>query len=412
MAFLSYKCNSLKHIPKLLNSFIIQKYERAFRQTLLSQHRCYVSQTINTDTAQSNLGYDQSHSAKESVKSYEELPASCWREQVLFLDEIMDTLAPEENPGVYLDLTFGAGSHTRAILERCPVSKVIAVDRDPSTAPTARQLQARHPGRLCFLNLRFSAVARTLAALGLERGSVAGAVLDAGPSREQLEDPARGFSDTRDHRLDMRMDGPGSPGAAAYTIVQNIEEQDLHRVLKNLGGIDRSRKLARAIVQARYEMHRVVTPRDLVELVCGIHGVVPSVDQYRGYVHSSAAQTFQALRMLVNDEARELDCGVRCAHWLLRPGRPLAALSHSQQEDSLLKTHLTGVNVDAVATSCPTPLAKLQKLSGGTRASDCLPWTPLTKHVQKLHWQTRLEASFWKNTKLRAAVANPDVTYC
>jgi len=408
----------------LLNSSYIHKYEVNFRQGLMSQQqqRSYSNYTIDNDTATQSLPnhvYNQfsiereyTNSSEESTESFEELPASCWREQVLFLDEIMDTLAPEENPGIYLDMTLGAGSHTRAILERCPTSKVIAVDRDPATAETAKALQKEFPGRLCYLNIRFSGVARALHTLGLEKGSLSGAILDAGPSREQLEDPSRGFSDTTRHKLDMRMDGPDSSTLPAQTVIQNIEEQDLHRVLRNLGGIDRSRKLARAIVQARYEMHRVSTPRDLVELVCGIHGVVPSVDQYRGYVHSCAVNTFQALRMLVNDEARELDAGVRGAHWLLRPGRPLAALSHSLQEDALLKTHLTGMNVDAVAADNPTNLAKFHKASGSTPASDCLPWTPLTKHVQKLHWQTRLEASFWKNTKLRTATANPGVVYC
>jgi len=424
MAFFAQKCDSLKHLPKLLNSFSILKYERNFRQALVSQqqHRSYNNQTIESATAaqsQPNHAYNQfsidkerTNSSKESTTSYEELPATCWREQVLFVDEIMDTLAPEQNPGIYLDMTLGAGSHTRAILERCPTSKVIAVDRDPATQETAKALQREFPSRLCFLNIRFSEVARSLHTLGLEKGSLSGVILDAGPSREQLEDPSRGFSDTTRHRLDMRMDGPNSAALSAQTVIQNIEEQDLHRVLRNCGGIDRSRKLARAIVQARYEMHRVTTPRDLVELVCGIHGVVPSVDQYRGYVHSCAVNTFQALRMLVNDEARELDAGLRGAHWLLRPGRPLAALSHSLQEDALLKTHVTGMNVDAVSAAAPATLAKFHKASGSTPASDCLPWTPLTKHVQKLHWQTRLEASFWKNTKLRTAVANPGVVYC
>jgi len=378
----------------------------------LNTNKTNVCRYRSTMPVGTNVLSSRNLSTKPDPEQAEDISESVWQEEVLFTKHVLDTLKPWENKGIFMDMTFGKGGHTIAILESDPHAKVIGIDRDPSVKPKANEIRKKYPGRFCFLNIKFSEAALTLHGLGVRAGDLAGAVLDAGPSREQFEDAGRGFRDTRHHRLDMRMDGPTGEAVPADLLIQNIDDQDLYKVLKYYGGMRNAKKVANALIQARYAMLKVTTPRDLVETVAGVHGLRPSFDGQQGYVHSSAVTAFQALRMVINNEMRELAAGLRNAHTLLMEGAPLAVISHVRMEDALVKDHFRGLNVDTVSMKNGIVQDPFLKEIGSVTAEECLPWTPLTRHVQQMHWQNKLHAhSYWRHAKLRTAKANKEVRY-
>ena len=162
----------------------------------------------------------------------------------VLLAEALDLLAVRPG-GLYVDGTLGLGGHTAAILERSlPGGRVIAFDKDAETMAVARETLASAGDRVRFAHADFRETPRVL---GAERAD--GILLDLGVSSVQLDDARRGFSFREDGPLDMRMDR--STGPTAADLVNRLPEDELANLIYRYGEERASRRIARAIAEAR-----------------------------------------------------------------------------------------------------------------------------------------------------------------
>lgn len=235
----------------------------------------------------------------------------------VLLAEAMDALALKDG-GVYVDATFGGGGYSREMLARADCS-VIAFDRDPDAILRGAEMTAQAKGKFTLHQGRFGDLSPDEA--------VDGVVFDLGVSSFQLDEGARGFSFQADADLDMRMEREGNSAADA---VNGLSEVALADLIYNYGEDDESRRIARTIVQARAAgpITRTLQLADIVERAVGGR---------KGARTHPATKTFQALRMLVNDELGELARGLSAAEGALKPGGRLAVVSFHSLEDRMVK---------------------------------------------------------------------------
>ncbi|MDR3469938.1 MAG: 16S rRNA (cytosine(1402)-N(4))-methyltransferase RsmH [Xanthobacteraceae bacterium] len=239
--------------------------------------------------------------------------------------QAVDALAPRAG-GVYVDATFGGGGYSRLLLA-VDGTQVIGIDRDRSAIAGGAPLVDAAAGRLTLVEDRFSNLAEVCAAQGCS--AVDGIVMDVGVSSMQLDEAARGFSFRLDGPLDMRM---GQSGPSAADVVARASEADLARVIYIFGEERHSRAVARAIVAARRDAP-ITTTRALADIVARVVRAKPND------IHP-ATRTFQALRILVNEELDELETALGAAERMLGPGGRLAVVSFHSLEDRIVKTFL------------------------------------------------------------------------
>jgi 16S rRNA (cytosine1402-N4)-methyltransferase len=244
----------------------------------------------------------------------------------VLLSAAMQWLAPRDG-GIYVDATFGAGGYTRAILQ-IPGTRAIGIDRDRTAILAGFGLVDSSDGRLTLVEDRFSNLQDVCEAQGA--AAVDGVVMDIGVSSMQLDRAERGFSFRLDGPLDMRM---GGDGPSAADVVATASQSNLTRVLSILGEEKFARPIARAIVEARKEAP-IVTTRALVEVISRV------LRQRPGEIHP-ATRTFQALRILVNEELDELQTALHAAEAVLKPGGRLVVVSFHSLEDRIVKTFFT-----------------------------------------------------------------------
>ncbi len=226
------------------------------------------------------------------------------------------------SPGRYVDGTVGAGGHARGILEACaPEGELLGFDLDPQALALARETLAPFGQRAHLTQASNTALLETLAGLGWD--AVDGILLDLGLSSMQLDTPGRGFSFQHDAPLDMRFD-PRNPVTAA-SLVNGLSEDDLADLLYRYGEETHGRRIARAIVRAR-------PLQTTGALAAAIAATLPR----RGRVHP-ATQTFQALRIAVNEELAALAEVLPKAVAALRSGGRLAVISFHSLEDRIVK---------------------------------------------------------------------------
>ena len=169
--------------------------------------------------------------------------------------EILQHLRPEQG-GLFVDCTVGLGGHSRALLE-AGATRLIGLDRDLEALAYARETLAPWGDRVELVHAAYRAVDEVL-----DRRQIAqldGALADLGVSSLQFEAPGRGFSFQRDEPLDMRMDRTG--GDTAADLVARSTERDLADAIYRYGGERFSRRVARAIVEARHDAPVVTTRR-------------------------------------------------------------------------------------------------------------------------------------------------------
>jgi 16S rRNA (cytosine1402-N4)-methyltransferase len=245
--------------------------------------------------------------------------------QPVLVNEVLSGLAIRSE-GYYVDATFGRGGHTKAILEQLGADgALLALDRDPAAGECA-QTKFGGDARFQFVYARFSQLANIVAGRGVT-GRVNGVLLDLGVSSPQLDEPARGFSFSRDGLLDMRMDP--RCGASAAVWLNDVNQMELERVLMEFGEERFHRRIARAIIAAR-EKSPITTTARLAEIVAA---VVP----YREPGKHPATRVFQAIRMMINDELSELGKVLPQIVEMLAPGGRLAVISFHSLEDRLVK---------------------------------------------------------------------------
>lgn len=238
--------------------------------------------------------------------------------------EVVSALQPGAGE-LLVDGTFGAGGYSMALLDAADC-QVIGIDRDPNVRGHAERIAAAHPQRFRLLEGRFGDMTDLLAGIGI--AAVDGIALDIGVSSMQLDQADRGFSFQQDGPLDMRM---GSSGETAADIVNSREEAELADIIYLYGEERRARAVARAIVAARAE-RPISRTRELAEIVARVVRGAPGVHP--------ATRTFQALRIVVNDELGELKRGLAAAEKLLKPEGRLAVVSFHSLEDRVVKRFL------------------------------------------------------------------------
>ena len=240
----------------------------------------------------------------------------------VLLDEVLEALAPRDG-AIYVDATFGAGGYSRAILDAADCA-VWGLDRDPEAIAEGQPLADSYGGRLTLVEGRFGEMDGLVAARPID-----GVALDLGVSSMQLDRPERGFSFRADGPLDMRM---GGTGPSAADLVNGCPEAELADIIYRYGEERRSRRIARAIVEAR-RSERIERTLQLAEIVRA--AVKPRAET----IHP-ATRTFQALRIAVNDELAEIDAGLAAAERLLAPGGRLAVVAFHSLEDRKVKNFL------------------------------------------------------------------------
>ena len=233
----------------------------------------------------------------------------------VLLAPLLRAVAPVS--GVWLDGTFGAGGYSRGLLA-AGADRVIGVDRDPLVFDMAADWAGQHGDRLRLVEGTFSDLDQ------LAGESLDGVVLDLGVSSMQLDLAERGFSFLRDGPLDMRME---QSGPSAADLLNTAEEAVIADVLYYYGEERAARRIARAIVAAR----PLTRTAQLAEVVASC---LPRPKP--GQSHP-ATRSFQAIRIWVNDEFRQLVDGLSAAERALKPGGKLAVVSFHSLEDRIVK---------------------------------------------------------------------------
>lgn len=240
-------------------------------------------------------------------------------------DEALDLLQVRQG-GRYIDGTVGLGGHTEAMLERSsPDGRVLGIDRDQKALQLASERLARFESRVVLVHGNYADIADIAASASFTGAD--GVLLDLGVSSMQLDEGERGFSFMRDGPLDMRMDTSRGPTAA--DLVNTYPEKELADLIFRYGEESASRRIAAAIVRARAEAPITTTAR-LAEIVSQAKGGRQS------RIHP-ATQTFQALRMAVNEELEGVERGAEGALTVLRQGGRLAVISFHSLEDRAVK---------------------------------------------------------------------------
>jgi len=237
--------------------------------------------------------------------------------------EVLAHLRPERG-GVFVDCTVGLGGHARALLE-AGATRLIGLDRDERALALARETLAAWRDRVDLVHADYRALDEVLDARQL--ALVDGALADLGVSSLQFDAPGRGFSFQRDEPLDMRMDQ--TAGETAADLVARSTERELADAIYQYGEERFSRRIARAIVNARRETPVATTGR--------LAGIVRRAIPRRGARIDPATRTFQALRIWVNRELDGLDRFVEAAVRRLRAGARLVVITFHSLEDRIVK---------------------------------------------------------------------------
>lgn len=225
--------------------------------------------------------------------------------------------------GVYVDVTFGGGGHSRAILEKLGANgMLIAFDQDPD----AQRNKIDDP-RFLFVDQNFAFLKNNLRLLGYRQ--VDGILADLGVSSHQFNEPERGFSTRFDSSLDMRMDKQGKLTAA--DVLNTYAEEDLHKIFGIYGEVKNAKSLARTIVTARASAP-IITLADFKKAI-GAH--IP-----KGKEHKYMAQVFQALRIEVNGEIDVLERFLEQTADVIKPGGRLVVMSYHSLEDRPVKNFI------------------------------------------------------------------------
>ncbi|KIA95076.1 16S rRNA methyltransferase [Pedobacter kyungheensis] len=225
--------------------------------------------------------------------------------------------------GVYVDVTFGGGGHSREILKHLgPKGTLIAFDQDPDA-------QANIPAddRFVFIDQNFGFLKNNLRLKGFRQ--VDGILADLGVSSHQFDVPERGFSIRHNADLDMRMDQHRNLTAAE--ILNTYTEDKLHKIFGIYGEVKNAKSLARAVVTARLEKPFT----DIDSLKSAISANIP-----KGKENKYLAQVFQALRIEVNAEIQVLEDFLQQAAEVLKPGGHLVVMSYHSLEDRPVKNFM------------------------------------------------------------------------
>ena len=227
--------------------------------------------------------------------------------------------------GIYVDATFGRGGHSRLLLSQlADDATLIVFDKDPTAISVAHEL-ANSDSRVKVVHDSFATLTDSLAAMGITQ--VDGLMADLGISSPQIDDGSRGFSFMRDGAVDMRMDT--SRGQSVAEWLETVDDETLANVLYEFGEERHSRRIARAIKQ----MDSFDSTLALAEVIKVAHP-----NWQRG--KHPATQSFQAMRIFINNELGDVDDFLEQSIPILKPGGQLAVISFHSLEDRRIKQFL------------------------------------------------------------------------
>ena len=253
-------------------------------------------------------------------------------------NETIELLNIKKN-GVYFDGTLGGAGHSKAIQEKAQIKKLIGVDQDIEALDAAKKNLSNY-NNVVYVNDNFRNIDYILDELKID--AVDGILVDIGVSSYQIDSAERGFSFRHDSRLDMRMSRANS--FSAYELVNEYDEENLTRVIRDYGEEKFARSIARHIIKARSQKP-IETTKELENII------LSSVPRYKGQDgRSNVQRTFQALRIEVNGELDALKEFIDKAVAYLKPGGRLAIISFHSLEDRIVKQKFK-----ELATGCICP---------------------------------------------------------
>ena len=243
--------------------------------------------------------------------------------------------------GVVVDATLGGGGHAAAVLAASPQLRLLGIDRDPDARSAATARLAPFAPRVRIVDATFAEIESVISSNAdfLGADTVVGVLMDLGVSSHQLDELSRGFSFRADGPLDMRMDPTTGETAAQY--LSHVDPHEFVRLLRANGESRFAGSIAKSVLARQ--------PQTTQELNEAVERAVPMAARRRGHV---ATRVFQALRIAVNDEERQLDEGLDGAIDVLGVGGVLAVISYHSGEDRLVKSKLH----EAATGGCHCPV--------------------------------------------------------
>jgi 16S rRNA (cytosine1402-N4)-methyltransferase len=276
--------------------------------------------------------------------------------------------------GFYVDGTCGLGGHSAAILDASsPDGRLLAIDRDQAAIGICREKLAGFGDRVRLIQDNFKNLPLILNNLNIKE--IDGILLDLGVSSLQLEDEERGFAFMADGPLDMRMDQRQK--LTAGDLVNSLGEKELADLIFQFGEEPASRRIARAIVYERAKS-LIRTTGQLAQIV--ERAAFRKGDDFHARRHL-ATRTFQALRIAVNDELRDLDVLAHDLASYLAPGGRLVIISFHSLEDRLIKTAFKRLAGRCVC-GLPSALCRCER-KAMARIVTSRPVTPAFEEVQR-----------------------------
>ncbi|MDE6614517.1 MAG: 16S rRNA (cytosine(1402)-N(4))-methyltransferase RsmH, partial [Clostridia bacterium] len=262
-----------------------------------------------------------------------------FKHKSVMLDECIQGLDIKPD-GTYLDCTLGGGGHSLEIVKRLTSGRLIAVDKDEEALASAKQRLKEYEDKITYIHDDFKNVIERLDKLNVDK--LDGVLIDLGVSSYQLDNGERGFSYNADAPLDMRMDR--SQYLSAYNVINEYGEESLADIIWKYGEDKLSRKIAKNIVQARAKQP-ISTTAQLAEIV---ENSYPA--KLRWKFGNPCKRTFQAIRIEVNDELKDLDKVINQLSLRLKVGGRICVITFHSLEDRIVKRVFVELNKDCI---CP-----------------------------------------------------------
>lgn len=241
----------------------------------------------------------------------------------VMLKECLEGLAIKPN-GIYIDVTFGGGGHSAAIVEQLTTGKLFAFDQDDDARKNAERFDKK---KFTLIETNFRHLKRYLKLYGITK--IDGLLADLGVSSHQIDAPERGFSTRFEGPLDMRMNQDEVLTAAK--VLNTYTEDKLHKIFGMYGEIKNAKTLAALVCKSR-----AMQPFDTIQHFKQITATLAP----RGKEHKYYAQVFQALRIEVNQELEALQEMLEQATEMLKPQGRLVVMSYHSLEDRLVKNYI------------------------------------------------------------------------
>ncbi|MDH5796249.1 MAG: 16S rRNA (cytosine(1402)-N(4))-methyltransferase RsmH [Anaplasmataceae bacterium] len=242
----------------------------------------------------------------------------------VMIKEVFDLLSPIDN-GTYVDATFGAGGYSKYLLDNKPSIQILAIDRDPLAIKMYDKMDECYRNKIKLHIGNFADIDQIIATHNFAK--IDGIIFDIGVSSMQLDDHDRGFSFDSNSKLDMRMDTTQSTDAS--TFISSLTEEEMANIIYDYSDERYSRRIAKAIVEARKNQN-ISTTNDLASIV---RRAIP----YKGGKIDNATRTFQAIRIWVNKELESLSESLLKTLQLLSTDSKIITVSFHSTEDAIIK---------------------------------------------------------------------------